>query len=888
MPEIPPQQLNKMFGTIQNPLPALGEPNTLSICMIVKNEEDNISRAIRSFLPVADEIVVNDTGSNDNTLNILRQFPKVRVIQSEWKDDFSYSRNLSIDAARCSWILWMDADDVIPESMIGDILKLKTAPLDRGFGFQVVNTQAGMPVGVRFMQARMFPNHPEIRFERKVHEQIIFSLARLGLHMFYLETELWHMGYEEESVKKDKSRRNLKILLEDEDLERDPGLMAQLGDSYNILEDWENAVKWYTKAVDLPALSEMNHDLYLALPSNIGRCYQRWGKFEEALVWLEKALANDPQHLEAQFYKAELLYKHGRKQESVPLFEKLLASQMKHSSTGTQFDVLKIYSWKYLCDWYQSEKRTDLLLETAKIFHEAYPQVLETSLYLGKACISAGLDKEGVQLLTAVMDQRPDLDSDAWHALVLGWDRLGNTQMVQETRTKMQQAFPSGVDGPMLSICMIVKNEEQSLAECLQSIQGLADELIIADTGSEDRTVEIAKQFGARVEHFTWCDDFAAARNFSISKATGQWILWLDADDRVLEEDKSRIRALVKSQIPRPPKRQLKAWGFLVKNSTDGGNTGSVFNQIRLFPNFQGIEFRGRIHEQLLPALTEKSIGAEFTDIRIIHAGYTDPETVQKKQQRNLEILTGDLENNPSAHTAVRYYSIAGACKDLRDFSQAVEWYQKAVEQAEKKGEDPHVLQGAPVQIAACYAEMELYEEALHGVESILQQNALMPDALLLRAQVLWAMGKHNDSLEAFGFLFWFEEQNTLLPVDFQGMKVQALHRMAEFWDTQNNREVALVFLRLGVGLSKGEDVSVWKLVSHWFELEQYEFCLHVLEFGLHFGESAELYLNLGKAAIMVNDVPKALRFLQDGVKNYPGSEELISLLDMLQKDISG
>src|SRR5882724_11685213 len=88
----------------------------------------------------------------------------------------------------------------------------------------------------------------------------------------------------------------------------------------------------------------------------------------------------------------------------------------------------------------------------------------------------------------------------------------------------------------MLSVCFIARNEEKNLPRALASVRGIADEVIVADTGSTDRTVEIAKESGAIVCHFPWCDDFSAARNFAISHARGDWILWMDADEELLPE----------------------------------------------------------------------------------------------------------------------------------------------------------------------------------------------------------------------------------------------------------------------------------------------------------------------------------------------------------------
>ncbi|MEE1490960.1 MAG: glycosyltransferase family 2 protein, partial [Massilioclostridium sp.] len=92
-----------------------------------------------------------------------------------------------------------------------------------------------------------------------------------------------------------------------------------------------------------------------------------------------------------------------------------------------------------------------------------------------------------------------------------------------------------------ISLCMIVKNEEDVLARCLDCVQGIADEIVIVDTGSTDRTKEIAGEYTDKVYDFEWIDDFAAARNFSFSKASCDYILWLDADDVLFEEDRQRF-----------------------------------------------------------------------------------------------------------------------------------------------------------------------------------------------------------------------------------------------------------------------------------------------------------------------------------------------------------
>ena len=103
---------------------------------------------------------------------------------------------------------------------------------------------------------------------------------------------------------------------------------------------------------------------------------------------------------------------------------------------------------------------------------------------------------------------------------------------------------------PKISLCMIVKNEEANLEACLRPVCGLVDEIVVVDTGSSDRTREIASDLGARVFDFPWCDDFSAARNESQRYARGEWVFWLDADDRVDEANVKKLERVFGELYP--------------------------------------------------------------------------------------------------------------------------------------------------------------------------------------------------------------------------------------------------------------------------------------------------------------------------------------------------
>ncbi|SIS52036.1 glycosyltransferase family 2 protein [Alicyclobacillus vulcanalis] len=144
------------------------------------------------------------------------------------------------------------------------------------------------------------------------------------------------------------------------------------------------------------------------------------------------------------------------------------------------------------------------------------------------------------------------------------------------------------------SLCMIVRNEEEVLARCLESVGDLADEMIVVDTGSEDHTVEIARSFGARVEEFAWCDDFSAARNYAFRLATCAYILWLDADDVIRPEDMAAWKAL-KSALP-PDVDAVTAWYHLAFYGDQPSYSSRLIRLVRRAATFC---WRGRVHEYL-------------------------------------------------------------------------------------------------------------------------------------------------------------------------------------------------------------------------------------------------------------------------------------------------
>jgi tetratricopeptide (TPR) repeat protein len=191
-------------------------------------------------------------------------------------------------------------------------------------------------------------------------------------------------------------------------------------------------------------------------------------------------------------------------------------------------------------------------------------------------------------------------------------------------------------EGLTLSLCMIVKDEEAMLGSCLAAVRDAVDEIVVVDTGSSDATVEIAESFGARVLHHAWESDFAAARNASFAAATGDWVMYLDADEVLVAEDVERLRALTG--------RTWREAFYLVETNHTGDledGTAITHDALRVFRNRPEYRFEGRIHEQIAQCLpTYLPERLERTTVRVEHYGYLGAVRGAKdKASRNLELL---------------------------------------------------------------------------------------------------------------------------------------------------------------------------------------------------------------------------------------------------------
>lgn len=298
-----------------------------------------------------------------------------------------------------------------------------------------------------------------------------------------------------------------------------------------------------------------------------------------------------------------------------------------------------------------------------------------------------------------------------------------------------------------ISLCMIVKNEEALLDKCLSSVHGLVDEIIVVDTGSTDRTVEIAQAHGARIEHFKWCDDFAAARNYSLGFARGEWILILDADESLNPADHAAIRALTT--------RGGDAFAFVLRNYFFSGNTSTFdkpaekndtgFNME--FPYYsdstalrfwrRGPKFTNKIHE--LPTIREFEVVSPV----IHHYGKMDTPREAAKRETYFRLAKEEAAAHPM--NCQLHFSLAGEAYVLHEWETALE-AAKAYMRLE-----PQQVPLMMILVAGCAsAELGKLEHALYYFNAVLKAEPNHTLAMTEAAKAFFGLGHVN---EAFGLI---------------------------------------------------------------------------------------------------------------------------------------
>jgi len=345
-----------------------------------------------------------------------------------------------------------------------------------------------------------------------------------------------------------------------------------------------------------------------------------------------------------------------------------------------------------------------------------------------------------------------------------------------------------------ISLCTIVKDEAEFLDKMLSSCDNAFFERIIVDTGSSDNTIYIAKNHGCSVHSLPWNDDFSQARNYSLSLAIGEWVVWADADDEFPKNSLRKLQFLSEQPMDR-------AFAFMVKNTHDGA-LGASFQQIRMFPNKKGIRFCYPVHEQLGPSLGEKEIPVIATDFVVYHTGYTGADTVRDKCIRNLKIIMGDPRFD--AGEPVALYTAACTMRTLGRSDSAREGFWSTLVQAKKSG-NTEIAMSCLLMLADIEKSAGHLQNAMRFVRGILEYDSENIQGNYITGEYYFLKDDYDKAEPYLDSVINYSGYPGMVPVDINFLKLNAALHLSRVYLRQRNMDKLLAAQRIVEHIKDGK-----------------------------------------------------------------------------------
>jgi glycosyltransferase involved in cell wall biosynthesis/Flp pilus assembly protein TadD len=760
----------------------------VSLCMIVRNEEANLATCLKSILDLVDEVILVDTGSTDRTREIAASFgPKVKVVDFLWSDDFAAARNESLRHATRRWVLWLDADEHFDEANRGRLRQLLSGLGDEPAAYTM--RQLSVPAAPGGASSavdhiRLFHNHPQIRWQYRVHEQILLSIRRLDHPVRFTDIVLRHAGYQDQALRQHKRQRNL-ALLERSAAERpdDPFVAFNLGWGYQQASRPADA---------LPLLLHCREQLAdgvsirRKLHAVLVNALRDLGRRDEALAACQVGLAEYADDIELLFLEGLLRREGGDLDGAVAVLRRLLGVRPEQHFAMVDPDLGGYKARHNLALVYRQQGRlADAEREWRAVVAER-PDCFPAWLCLGELFLAQQRWhelEEAARRAEAVPAARKDAAGLRARARAAR-DKLASAQPVRHSA--VQSAAGVG-RRQRVSLCMIVRNEETNLAACLRCVHDLVDEIIIVDTGSTDRTREIAASFGPKVKvvDFPWVDSFAAARNESLRHATGDWIFWLDGDDRIDEENRERLRELF-ARLDGDAAYVMKCRCVGDAASGAANAATSVVDHVRLFRNHPDLRWRYRVHEQILPAVRRLKHQVRRCDVVIDHTGYRDPALRQRKLERDLRLLL--LEHAESPDDPFNLFNLGWLHIDRGRPDEALPFLRRSLELS---APTDSIVRKLHALITRCHRKAGRPQEALAACRAGLVQCPGDAELLFEEGLLLRGLGDREGAIGCFARLLVSGPGDHFASLDPGIWGYKAHHQLAEIRRDQGDDAAA-------------------------------------------------------------------------------------------------
>jgi glycosyltransferase involved in cell wall biosynthesis/predicted Zn-dependent protease len=818
-----------------NPQPISARPTAIetgptarqrvSLCMIVKDEEASLATCLGSVADLVDEIVVVDTGSTDATAAVAARWG-ARVFPFRWVDSFAAARNESLRHARGDWIFWLDADESLDQDNRLKLRAVLEGLKDENAAYVMTQRSPSGPgtAAVVVDQVRLFRRLPDALWSYRVHEQILSALRRTGVDLRRSDVVIHHAGHEDAALRRRRLDRDLRLLLlENQERPDDPFTLFNLGALYDEIDRPAEALPLLERSLQR---SRPRDSIVPKLHVLIARCHRRLRQSREALDACRSGQKQCPGDVELLFLEALLQRELGDAKGAEATWLRLLSGSEPAGFANVD-DGLRGYKARHnLAVIYEETGRAAEAEAQWRAAVAENPSFAPGWLRLGdlylKQCRWDDLEAAAKGVANC---PGGDVKADAMRARGLEARRrltcvpsaTVDTPAVTTILCVGERNVPPAAR-PRVSLCMIVKDEEANLAECLASVAGVVDEMIVVDTGSRDQTREVAARNGARVVDFAWVDDFAAARNESITHATADWIFWLDADERLDLANREKLRNLFTGL----------SWenaAYLMQQlSTTEDPHGSrvAVDQVRLFRRDPALRWEYRVHEQIMLAIRRAGHDVRRTDIVITHGGYEAPGAAERKLQRNVELLLRQDAERPD--DPITLYHLGLANQRLGRAAEALPLLRRSLELLPP---DYSIRPRLFVSIARAHEILGQRSEALAVCRKGRGEFADSGDLLFLEATLLLEQGELAEAEERLQHLLQVPSVGQLAAGDAGRHGYKARHILAEVYRRQRRWADAETHWRLVVA-EQPRFVPAWRELGElyltqgrWPELEE-------------------------------------------------------------------
>ena len=567
----------------------------ISACYIVKNETNELRRSLASVESAADEIIVVSTHGDTTVAQLAAEY-NAALYEHAWQDDFALARNYALGQASGDVVIFLDADEYFLHPAEVRAAIEETVKREAEFDIIMIGLYSFLTRD-SFADA-FYERSPRIlrmpmRYEGMIHEQPIRpDQAKRVLVYADERLDAGHTGYLKERGE-EKIRRNIAMLERDADLHGRTAVHAYyLTDCYFGLQDYARVL----------ALSKEVLASDYRFVGEESRIYHQMIESMRALHYPD---------------------------------EKMLALADEARSRFPQLPDFHAQRGMILCGLARYREAAESFTEALQLFDQGFSRMSESSFF------------------------NPSVASMAAERLALIYEHLGDVTAAEHWQNKAERYAKGGtvlevaMGNPKITACYIVRDDAVHLKKSIESLRSQVDELIVLDTGSQDDTVHAAEAYGAAVYHWAWQDDFAAARNAALAHVTGDWIIFIDADEYFSLETRDHLRAVIEEADHTGGEVLLIPWHNIDETT---GETLLDSYAPRIFRRREGRHYVGRIHEELrnaddtVPSI--RMIAASL--LSLVHTGYSALLT-REKGERNLRILLEEVKQGNMPDRCWRY-----------------------------------------------------------------------------------------------------------------------------------------------------------------------------------------------------------------------------------------